>query len=321
MYQPLVTIIIPVYNGANYLAESINAALSQTYKNLEIIVVNDGSNDNGETERVALSYGDKITYLSKENGGVSSALNVAIEKMHGEWFSWLSHDDLYLPDKIEAQIVFLNELLAKQKDIDVERTVLYCKNYTINTQGKIIKKKIFNLPVHCNKQQMVLKHIQNYRIGGCAVLVPRKAFDHVGPFDESIRTASDKEYWFRLINHNYQFYFLNKRLVKNRVHKKQVGKVYNEKMLIEGDLLNTQIVKDVWEVRTTENWRYFLKLGCYLTKRNHIGAAKTAFDFAKLLSNNSVAYRMSKGVGIAFYKLKGKLFFSIRTIWRKAVVK
>ena len=97
---PLVSIIIPVYNGADYVAEAIDSALNQTYKNIEIIVVNDGSNDNGKTEKIVLSYGEKIRYFSKENGGVSSALNIGIANMKGEYFSWLSHDDMYLPSKI-----------------------------------------------------------------------------------------------------------------------------------------------------------------------------------------------------------------------------
>ena len=76
--MPKVSVIIPVYNGSNYMREAIDSALAQTYKNIEIIVVNDGSTDN--TEEIALSYGDKIKYYSKENGGVATALNFAIEK-------------------------------------------------------------------------------------------------------------------------------------------------------------------------------------------------------------------------------------------------
>lgn len=98
-YNPLVSIVIPVYNGANYMREAIDSAINQTYDNIEIIVVNDGSTDNGETERIALSYGDKIKYYKKENGGCASALNYGISKMQGEWFSWLSHDDVYYPEK------------------------------------------------------------------------------------------------------------------------------------------------------------------------------------------------------------------------------
>ena len=107
--NPKVSIIIPVYNGANYVAEAIDSALAQTYKNIEIIVVNDGSRDDGATEKVVLSYGDKIKYIAKENGGVSTALNRGIAEMTGEYFSWLSHDDAYTPEKIENQVALITE--------------------------------------------------------------------------------------------------------------------------------------------------------------------------------------------------------------------
>lgn len=84
--DPLVSIIIPVYNGSNYMREAIDSALAQTYSNIEIIVVNDGSNDDGETRNIALSYGDKIRYFEKENGGVSTALNLGIKNMGGIFF-------------------------------------------------------------------------------------------------------------------------------------------------------------------------------------------------------------------------------------------
>ena len=91
--NPKVSIVIPVYNGEDYLAYAIDSALSQTYENKEIVVINDGSTDN--TDEICKSYGDKIRYFVKKNGGVASALNLAIEKMDGEYFSWLSHDDAY----------------------------------------------------------------------------------------------------------------------------------------------------------------------------------------------------------------------------------
>ena len=80
--KPLVSIIIPVYNGGNYLSEAVESALGQTYTNCEVLVVNDGSDDQGATARIAASYGDRIRYFEKENGGVASAsellINVAI---------------------------------------------------------------------------------------------------------------------------------------------------------------------------------------------------------------------------------------------------
>ena len=107
--DPLVSIIIPVYNGTNYLREAIDSALGQTYSNCEIIVVNDGSNDNGETEKMALAFGDKIRYFSKGNGGVSTALNLGINNMRGDYFSWLSHDDLYTTEKIEKNVAAIKD--------------------------------------------------------------------------------------------------------------------------------------------------------------------------------------------------------------------
>ncbi len=103
-FTPLVSIVIPVFNGSNYLKEAIDSALSQTYHNIEVIVVNDGSNDHGQSREIALSFGNKVVYYEKENGGVSSAFNFGIKNMKGEYFSWLSHDDLYYNNKIEVQI-------------------------------------------------------------------------------------------------------------------------------------------------------------------------------------------------------------------------
>ena len=70
-----VSMIIPVYNGANYLREAIDSALAQTCPDCEVLVINDGSTDNGATEAVALSYGDKIRYFSKENGGLKFVIS------------------------------------------------------------------------------------------------------------------------------------------------------------------------------------------------------------------------------------------------------
>ena len=110
MYTPKVSIVIPAYNAANYLAEAIDSALTQTYPNIEVIVVNDGSMDDGKTSIVASKYGGRICYFEKPNGGSSSALNKGIQEMTGEWFSWLSHDDLYYQIKYKSKLSFLKSL-------------------------------------------------------------------------------------------------------------------------------------------------------------------------------------------------------------------
>ena len=86
-FNPLISIIIPVYNGENYIKDSINSALNQTYKNIEIIVVDDGSIDN--TSNIVKTFSNKVIYLYKDNGGVSSALNLGIKKSSGKYISWI----------------------------------------------------------------------------------------------------------------------------------------------------------------------------------------------------------------------------------------
>lgn len=320
MYKPLVTIVIPVYDGSNYLEESIHAALNQTYENIEIIVVNDGSNDNDASERIALSFGDKIIYYDKENGGVSSALNVAISHMKGEWFSWLSHDDLYKPEKIQRQIEFLNTLLEANQCIDLHRTVVYCANETIDINGKVIKKKRFAIPIHMNQLDMILENMKNYRIGGCAVLIPRHSFTDVGLFNEEIRTASDKQYWYRMLFKNYQFYFLNERLVQNRAHRKQVGKVNVDLFLKESNYINKWIVDQLWEIEHYRNWWNFWKLGCYLEKRFLKEGSQQAFDYARKLMNPFI-FKVLYPEFVLYYRMTGIIRNTIRFVYRKLRVK
>ena len=235
-YNPLVTIIIPVYNGTNFMAEAIDSAIAQTYKNIEIIVVNDGSTDGGETEKLALSYGDRIRYISKENGGVSSALNLALQNAKGEWFSWLSHDDLYYPNKIEVQIAFINGLIDQNPSIDLHKIALHSATVSIDKNGRTIKKPNYkNVDLVENPKKVIIDNIFDYKLSGCSFLVPVNSFNEIGGFREDIRTVSDVEYWYRLIFDGYQFFCLkNDRLVKNRSHGKQVGKTKVE-------LFNTEL--------------------------------------------------------------------------------
>lgn len=216
MYNPLVSIIIPVYNGSNYLRESIDSALAQTYKNIEVIVVNDGSADNGQTESIALSYGAKIRYFHKENGGVATALNYGIEQMNGEWFSWLSHDDLYLPNKIESAINIVID-----NDFDKHRTIISCKTGLINANGEpIFYPKKFYKGFYTGNE--MFKHIcKNKSLGGCSLLIPKVALKKVGGFSAEYRFIQDSVCWLELARKNNDFYLYEDELVKSRVHGSQ----------------------------------------------------------------------------------------------------
>lgn len=229
MYTPKVSIVIPAYNASNYLAEAIDSALEQTYSNIEIIVVNDGSSDNGATREVALSYGDSIRYFEKENGGSSSALNLGISNMTGEWFSWLSHDDLYLPQKIERQIAYINELYEDENIIS--RHILFSASELIDAEGNIIRKNDIN--VSCKLMHKINSLSHNgyliaeptvYNFHGCSCFIHRDAFADVGVFNENLRLINDLDLWFRLYAANYIVHYIPEILVKGRVHSKQVSK-------------------------------------------------------------------------------------------------
>lgn len=218
--KPLVSIVIPVYNGSNFLAEAIDSVLAQTYKNIEIIVVNDGSKDN--TEEIALSYGDKIRYFSKPNGGVSSALNLGIEKMHGDYFSWLSHDDLYLPEKIEKEI----ELLLQYDDPNL---IASCGTALIDQNGnRIVSARKCKLVGYVDSVRMFKNMFSDEAsLGGCSFLIPKKVFSEIGGF-KPLKYTQDVECWGRMMIEGYNYVVKKENLVCSRVHSNQTTNKFPE---------------------------------------------------------------------------------------------
>ncbi len=208
--NPKVSIVIPVYNGSNFLKEAIDSALTQTYDNIEVLVINDGSDDNGATRTIANSYDDRIRYFEKKNGGVSSALNIGIKNMNGDYFSWLSHDDVYYPEKIKHQIEYLSEL-------DDEICVLYTGFEYIDDFSDLIRKPSFSkIP----PEKFRLKLISSYPINGCTTLIHKDCIKTVGLFNEELKVIQDYDMWFR-ISDKYKFYHITNILVKSRIHKDQ----------------------------------------------------------------------------------------------------
>lgn len=227
-YTPKVSIVIPAYNASNYLAEAIDSALAQTYPNIEIIVVNDGSKDDGATERTALSYGDRIKYYRKENGGSSSALNMGIANMTGEWFSWLSHDDLYYPQKIEKQIEYLNFLNTSNGEI--ANNVLFAASELIDKDRKVIKKpkykqrrKKADYISQITNNAMLICEPTKFIFHGCSCLIHKSVFAKTGAFDEKLKFLNDVDMWYRIYAEGYKVHYLPMVLVQGRVHDKQVS--------------------------------------------------------------------------------------------------
>lgn len=187
--QPKVSIVIPVYNGSNYLRSAINAALNQTYQNIEVIVVDDGSSDNGKTKRIAESFGDKIRFFSKQNGGCGSALNLGIKNMDGELFSWLSHDDLYLPKKIERQVA---KYLQQVNPDSIIFSGYLSKDGNNRRLGSSLPHRYLTPPQLDKPLYPLLRGL----IHGCTLLIPKSNFKKIGLFNENLRTTQDYDLWF-----------------------------------------------------------------------------------------------------------------------------
>lgn len=231
-FQPKVSIVIPVYNGSNYLENAIRCALAQTYPNIEILVVNDGSADEGATERIALSFGEQIRYFSKPNGGVSSALNYGIANMTGEYFSWLSHDDGYTPDKIADGVELLRQLGEKR-----DRTIAYTSGHFVDKNGGFLKKFPDRLAVgkRYSGQEMVHYSLKNGTLNGCCMLIPKTAFDECGGLNEQLRYSQDTLMWYTLFFAGYGLISDGRDNVVYRLHAAQVSQ--NRKDLFAHDSL------------------------------------------------------------------------------------
>lgn len=209
--QPLVSIVIPVFNGEDFLEEAIQSAINQTYSNIEILVVNDGSTD--RTEKIARKYEKHIRYFYKENGGVASALNLGIKEMKGEYFSWLSHDDYYDPFKIELEI----KAIQKQGD---SNSVVYC-NYSLLDQKTGVF-SIYKIEEYYSEQDRTngILMLMQRMVGGCTLLIHINHFNRVGMFNETLRTTQDYDMWFRILR-GISLIHVPRNLVVTRVHEKQ----------------------------------------------------------------------------------------------------
>lgn len=307
-FQPLVSIVIPVYNGSNFVKEAIDSALNQTYKNIEIIVVNDGSRDNGATEQIALSYGDKIRYIHKENGGVSSALNVGIKNMRGEYFSWLSHDDLYTPTKIETSVAALFEAGLQ------ERLIMCCGGSLINESGDFIKN--ISAPFEdgkiCTPDKLIEESVKGYTFNGCCLLIPKKAFDECGCFDETLRYSQDKVMWYHLFLKKYSVIYKNDNCVMNRVHSAQVTQTRNDLFMHDSFCIAEELAP-IFAERSSKNNNLLYIFAC----RHAIYNCKDVVKLCKKIAKEKNLFSFIQKIKLFTYCLYGKTRRNFKKIYYK----
>ncbi|WP_375512531.1 glycosyltransferase family 2 protein [uncultured Nostoc sp.] len=194
-----VSVIIPTYQRANLVSETIESVLVQTYTDYEIIVVNDGSTDN--TREVLARFGNRITVIHQENKGPSVARNTGIMASQGQYIAFIDDDDLWVPNKLEKQV----SCFESNPNIGlVYSNILFFNDYHVSAD--IWPKRSHPPGVLKNWMLFELNFIPIL-----SVMVRRECLDEVGLFDQTLKYCEDYDLWLRIIE-KFSVHFLNKPL-------------------------------------------------------------------------------------------------------------
>ncbi len=189
---PRVSVIVPAYNAAWCVGRAVDSVLAQTWRDFELIVVDDGSRDG--TAEILAGYGAAVRVVSKTNGGLSSARNAGIAAARGEYVAFLDADDWWLPGKLERQVALL----------DSRPSLLFCSTTTLvfTPEGRRLADWCCGAEKRPALQSTALQSIfaANAHVAGSgsAVMARREAFARAGGFDESLRSLEDIDMWMRL---------------------------------------------------------------------------------------------------------------------------
>ena len=230
--MPTVSVVIPTHNAAEFLAEAVDSVLGQTYQPLEVIVVDDGSED--ETSRVAAAFTDRIIYLHKEWAGLSSARNTGIRAASGEWIALLDADDIWMPDRLQRQLK-----LAAETGADL----VFCDAKTLGSKDNIGPTRFEQYGLKAQLERLapdgvLLNPFELLLEAGCyvlpsTVLVKKECLLQVGLFDEALYTNEDMDLWLRQAL-TFRFAVLNDALVARRIHEKNMSR--NTWAIVAGEI-------------------------------------------------------------------------------------
>jgi len=200
---PLVSVIVPFYN-CPYIDQSVASVLNQTYPNIEVIVVDDGSTMH---QHKLDPFRSRIRYFGKANGGTGSALNYGMGVANGKYMAWLSSDDLMYPHKIARQVAFMEEHQAPISCTDF---------HLINANNEITMSA---LAVKFPSLRKLIEALFTFcPINGSTVMMNRSIPERIGYFNESLACTQDYEYWLRVHLNRIDFYFINEVLTLYRWH-------------------------------------------------------------------------------------------------------
>jgi glycosyltransferase involved in cell wall biosynthesis len=189
MTHALISVIIPVYNGNQYLHACIDSALDQTYPQIEIIAINDGSTDN--SLEILKGYGNRIQIIDQANSGVATARNTGVKASRGELLAFLDQDDVWDTTKLERQAVLLEQHGAA--------LATYCDHRGIDEHGKVTSPSGAVYDPRASGQILEYLIRGNFILSASLVMLRRSAFDAAGGFDASQpHWSDDYDLWMRI---------------------------------------------------------------------------------------------------------------------------
>jgi glycosyltransferase involved in cell wall biosynthesis len=264
--KPLVSVIIPTYNSASYIVESLQSIFKQSYENFEIIVIDDGSTDN--TEEVLQPYQKVIRYIKKANAGPSSARNLGINLARGEFIAFQDADDLWLPDKLQLQLDYFKA--------HPQVGVVFTGSHRFDAQGVVdsnIRKGV-TIPTGMIFNEILTSHF----IAMPSVMVRKSCLDEVGLFEEALIGNEDFNLYLRLAR-KFPFGFVNKVLVHIRLHANNLSD--NLEQMCEDEIKNLEKIArmfpDAAIPKRQLTGRIYARFGKYYFSQQRFDEAKACF--------------------------------------------
>ena len=208
--SPQVSVIIPAYNIASFIVETLESVFAQTFTNYEVIVVNDGSPDTEDFENALRPYLDRIIYLKQENGGASVARNAGLDSARGEFVAFLDGDDVWLPNYLAEQMKFMRERgcdLACADATFFGDSADKAPTYMTAWMDDAPEAGDFGFIELVDAKRSVITS---------GVVARRQPIIDIGLFDEALRRAQDFDLWLRLACAGHRLSFQRKPLLKYR---------------------------------------------------------------------------------------------------------
>jgi glycosyltransferase involved in cell wall biosynthesis len=201
MPSPLVSVIVPTHNRSSFVLEAVDSVFKQTFKDFELIVVDDGSTDG--TEKALTQYQGRFIYHLQGNQGVSAARNRGIQTARGKWIAFLDDDDLWLPEKLETQTHFFSQ---NPKAMICQTEEIWIRNdRRVNPRKRHQK---FSGDIFAPSLLLCL-------VSPSAVMIKRELFEQVGCFDETLPACEDYDLWLR-ISTQFPIFLIDRPLVIKR---------------------------------------------------------------------------------------------------------